>query len=189
MKVSAKLKNLRIAPRKVRLTSDLIKGLNVAEALNQLETHIERSNPSIKKLLQSAVSNGENNFGLDKNNLYVYDVIVNAGPTLKRWMPKAYGRAGIILKRTSRIEIILEEVEEGKNRKSLKQLEQEKRERLEEKRKIQKEAEKKEQEEKETSKKSAIAAKDAESREKKGSLAGGEKRSGIASRIFRRKAM
>ena len=149
MQVKARLKNLRIAPRKVRLTSDLIKGMDVEEALNQLETQIKRVNPQIKKLLQSAVSNGENNFGLDKNNLYIYDISVNAGPTLKRWMPKAYGRAGQILKRTSQIEIILEEKEEGKGRKSQEQMEKEKKERMEAKKKELREAEKKEEDEKE----------------------------------------
>src|SRR3989344_4383330 len=77
MKVSAKLTNLRIAPRKVRLVSNLIKGLDVAPALNQLDIHVKRSNPYFEKLLLSAVSNGENNFGLDKNNLYIFDIIVD----------------------------------------------------------------------------------------------------------------
>ena len=140
MRVSAKLKNLRIAPRKVRLVSNLIKGLDVAPALNQLDIHVKRSNPYFEKLLLSAVSNGENNFGLDKNNLYIFDIIVDAGPTLKRWMPKAYGRAGQILKRTSKIEIILEERVEGKGRKSKEELEKEKKKRIEEKRKIEKAA-------------------------------------------------
>ncbi|OGI31345.1 MAG: 50S ribosomal protein L22, partial [Candidatus Moranbacteria bacterium RIFOXYB12_FULL_35_8] len=118
MKVNAKLKNLRVAPRKSKIVADLIKGLDVLDALDQLEIHIKRTSPHVKKLLLSAIANAENNFGLDKNNLYVCEAKIGAGPTLKRWMPKAFGRAGEILKRTSNIEIILEERVEGKNRKS-----------------------------------------------------------------------
>jgi len=171
MRVSAKLKNLRIAPRKVRLVSNLIKGLDVAPALNQLDIHVKRSNPYFEKLLLSAVSNGENNFGLDKNNLYIFDIIVDAGPTLKRWMPKAYGRAGQILKRTSKIEIILEERVEGKGRKSKEELEKEKKKRIEEKRKIEKAAAKEsddaEKEEKENTKKETQTVKTTENKEVK----------------------
>lgn len=202
MKVSAKLTNLRIAPRKVRLVSNLIKNLNVADAVNQLDIHVKRSNPYFKKLLLSAASNGENDFGLDKNNLYIFDIIVDAGPTLKRWMPKAYGRAGQILKRTSQIEIILEERIEGKGRKSKEELEKEKKKRMEEKRKnekiIAKEAEDNRKEsadnvargaaggEKEAAKKEAQIIK---TKEIKNSLAGGEKKGGLVSKIFRRKSM
>jgi len=189
MRVSAKLKNLRIAPRKVRLVSNLIKGLDVAPALNQLDIHVKRSNPYFEKLLLSAVSNGENNFGLDKNNLYIFDIIVDAGPTLKRWMPKAYGRAGQILKRTSKIEIILEERVEGKGRKSKEELEKEKKKRIEEKRKIEKAAAKEsddaEKEEKENTKKETQTVKTTENKEVKKA----ENRGGITSKIFRRKSM
>jgi len=189
MRVSAKLKNLRIAPRKVRLVSNLIKGLDVAPALNQLDIHVKRSNPYFEKLLLSAVSNGENNFGLDKNNLYIFDIIVDAGSTLKRWMPKAYGRAGQILKRTSKIEIILEERVEGKGRKSKEELEKEKKKRIEEKRKIEKAAAKEsddaEKEEKENTKKETQTVKTTENKEVKKA----ENRGGITSKIFRRKSM
>ncbi|HCP08434.1 MAG TPA: 50S ribosomal protein L22 [Candidatus Moranbacteria bacterium] len=189
MKVSAKLKNLRIAPRKVRLTSDLIRGLDVAEALAQLEIHVKRTNPFMKKLLMSAISNGENNFGLDKNNLYVIDVIVDSGSTLKRWMPKAYGRAGEILKRTSKIELILEERVEGKGRKSKEEMEKEKAKREEERKKAEKaaakEAEEGEKNGKEAAKKETKMVKSAETKESKKA----ENKGGIASKIFRRKSM
>jgi large subunit ribosomal protein L22 len=138
MQVSAKLNNLRIAPRKIRLVTNLIKKMDIEEAVNQLDFTIKKGSAPIKKLLQSAVSNGENNFGIDKNNMYVLDVIVGAGPTLKRWMPKAFGRAGQILKRTSRVEIILEEKVEGKGRKTKEQMEKEKQSRAEEKKKADK---------------------------------------------------
>ncbi len=146
MKVSAHIHNIRISPRKVRLVANLIKGMDAHEALHQLEQQVKRGNVSMKKLLLSAISNGENNFGVDKNNLYVHTVLVGAGPTLKRWMPKAHGRAGQIRKRTSTVQLILEEKIEGKNRKSKEQLEQERQKKLEEKRKAQKEEEKKNKE-------------------------------------------
>ncbi len=184
-KVTAKLDNLRISPRKIRLTAEFIKGLDADKAMRQLAANVKRGNPKIQKLLASAVSNGENNFGLDKDNLYVYNILVEAGPTLKRWMPKAYGRAGQILKRTSRIKLTLEERVEGKGRKSKEQLEKEKKERLEAKRKTEKEAAKREQEEKGEVKKEAPSVKSAENREVKKV----EKKCGITSRIFRRKSM
>ena len=140
MKVSAKLNNLRISPRKVGLVAKLIRGLDVEDALNQLEAQIKKSNPYIKKLLNSAISNAENNFGIDRDNMYVSDVIVGAGPMLKRWMPKAYGRAGMVRKRSSKITLIVDERIEGKGRKSREQLEKEKKERMEKKRKLEKEA-------------------------------------------------
>jgi len=93
MKVSAKLKNLRIAPRKVGLVAKLIRGLDVEDALNQLEVHIKKSSPYMKKLLKSAISNAENNFGIDKDNMYIADVVVGAGPMLKRFQPRAMGRS------------------------------------------------------------------------------------------------
>lgn len=179
MKVNAKLNNLRIAPRKSKLVADLIKGLDVLEALDQLEVHIKRTSPHMKKLLLSAIANSENNFGLDKNNLYVYDARVGAGPTMKRWMPKAFGRAGEILKRTSKIEIILEERVEGKNRKTKEEMEAEMKKR-------EKERKKEEKEQKETQEKSS---KDSD---KKGSEERTKKETpnkGWAKKIFQRKSM
>jgi large subunit ribosomal protein L22 len=186
MKVSAKLKNLRIAPRKVRLTSGLIKGMDAMEALDQLETLIKKSNPYMKKLLESAISNGENNFGLDKKNLFVFDVVVNAGSALKRWMPKAYGRAGQILKRTSKVEIILEERIEGKGRKSKEEMEKEKQTRIEEKKKAEKAASKDLEEKEKKEEKTDTKNKTAESKELSKKV---EKKGGITSKIFRRKSM
>ncbi len=186
MQVSAKLKNLRIAPRKVRLVANLIKGLDVKVAMDQIDANVKRSNDPVKKLLASAISNGENNFGIDRDNMYVRDVIVGAGPTLKRWMPKAYGRAGALLKRTSQVEIILEERVEGKGRKSKEQLEKEKKEKMEARKKAEKEATK-EEEKTEKSEKAATKAKEAKPMEEKGKKV--EKKGGLTSRIFRRKSM
>jgi len=126
MQVTARLNNIRISPRKARLVTTLVKGLDVQVALNQLDTTVKRASDPVYKLLESAIANGENNFGLDRTNLYIYDAKVEAGPVLKRWMPKAYGRAGKILKRTSKIILVLEEREEGKGRKSKEEMEREK---------------------------------------------------------------
>jgi len=188
MKVTANLKSIRIAPRKVRLTAKLIRGLDVADALDQLEVQVKRSNPFMFKLLKSAISNGENNFGLDKNNLYIFDVIVDGGSTLKRWMPKAYGRAGQILKRTSQIEIILEERVEGKGRKSKEELEKLKQARVDAQKKAEKEAkaeaDKKDEDEKKEEKTQVKSEKKEIEKGKKV-----EKKGGITSKIFRRKSM
>lgn len=190
MKVSAKLNNLRIAPRKIRLVTNFIKKMDIEDALDQLDNAIKKGSLPIKKLLLSAISNGENNLGIDRNNMYVLDVVVGAGPTLKRWMPKAYGRAGQILKRTSKIELILEEKVEGKGRKTKEQLEKERKQRLEEKKKAEKERakEKEEAEKTEQADKSgaALTGRKEKIAEKEKKV---EKKGGITSRIFRRKSM
>lgn len=129
MKVNAKLKNLRISPQKVRLVADLVKGLDVNEAIVQLDQLVKKSSHPMKKLISGAVSNAENNFGMDKNNLYIQEIQVGEGPILKRWMPRAYGRATSILKRTSNVYLVIEEKIEGKNRKSKDELEKERKER------------------------------------------------------------
>jgi len=139
MKVIAKLNNLRISPRKTRLASSLIKGCDTNEALFQLKNTVKRSNPCLEKLLNSAVANAENNFGLDKDNLYIYNIQIGEGPTLKRWMPRAHGRATTILKRTSNIKLVLEERVEGKGRKSKEQMEKEKIQRAKKEKKLKKE--------------------------------------------------
>jgi large subunit ribosomal protein L22 len=183
MKVKAKLKSLRIAPRKSKLVADLIRGLDVKEALKQLGLNVKKTSQPVKKLLLDAIANGENNWGIDKNNMYVYDVKVGAGPMLKRWMPKAFGRAGKILKRTSRLEIILEERIENKGRKTKEEMEAEKKKRLKEKEEEMKKAEEKNEDDKENKKKSQ--GKNFEKKEKTKET---EKKS-WGSRIFRRKSM
>jgi len=110
MKVKAHIKYLRISPRKVRLAADVIRGLNVSDAGMQLKVLIKRSSGPLEKLLNSAIANAENNFGLSRTNLFVSEIFVNEGPTLKRWMPRAMGRAAQILKRTSHVTIVLSEI-------------------------------------------------------------------------------
>lgn len=113
MAVKAKLKYLRIAPRKVRLVADMIRGKKVNDALDILSFVVKRAAKPLKKLLQSAIANAENNFKLDKDNLFISKILVNEGPKLKRFMPRAMGRAFMIQKKTSHIEIELDEIKKN----------------------------------------------------------------------------
>ncbi|OGN12820.1 MAG: 50S ribosomal protein L22 [Candidatus Yanofskybacteria bacterium RIFCSPHIGHO2_02_FULL_43_15c] len=109
MQVTAQLNYLRIAPRKVRLVGMALKGMPVEKAQAELSFRIKRSAVPLAKLLKSAISNAENNFGLVKENLFIKNVIVNEGVKIKRYMPRAMGQAGMIQKKSSHIKIILEE--------------------------------------------------------------------------------
>lgn len=120
MEVTAKLNNLRKAPRKLRLVANLIKGMTVVQAENELKFSVKDSSRPILKLLQSAVANADNNFHLDKDNLYISKITVDNGQNLKRWRPRAFGRAAEILRRASHINLILAEIVEGKNKKTAK---------------------------------------------------------------------
>jgi len=139
MKVTARLNNLRISPRKVRLLRKSIEGIDVDEALINLKNIIKRSSFPLEKLLRSAIANAENNFGLDKDNLYIFEIQVGEGTKMKRWLPRAYGRATPLIKRNSNVVLMLEERIEGKNRKSKEQLEKEKKEREENRKKMEQE--------------------------------------------------
>ncbi len=107
--VVAKLRHLRIAPRKVRLVADLIRKKPVNEALVILDFTRKKAALPLKKLLNSAIANAKNNFQLDPSNLYISKITVDEGPKYKRWMPRARGRADLILKRTSHITLVLSE--------------------------------------------------------------------------------
>lgn len=117
MKVNAKLKNLRIAPRKVRLVVDMIRGKSLADARDQLKFTVKKSAKPVLKLLNSAAANAENNFQLNSLNFYISKITVDEGPKFKRWKPRAMGRAGEIHKKTSHITLVLDEVENGEKRK------------------------------------------------------------------------
>lgn len=101
---------VRISSRKVKIVIDMIRGKKVDEALNILEFTPKAAALPVKKLLQSAIANAENNLDLDPSNLYVVEVYANQGPTLKRYRPRAHGRATPILKRTSHIGIVLDQI-------------------------------------------------------------------------------
>ena len=96
---------LRTSPRKVRLVIDQIRGASVTRAIAILDHTPKRSAKAIKKLLQSAIANAVNNNGLDADSLVVSQIFATDGPTIKRFRPRAQGRAFPILKRTCHITI------------------------------------------------------------------------------------
>ena len=116
MKVQAKLKNLRISARKTRLVTRGLVGIDAREAAIQLSKQVKKSSGPIAMLLKSAVANAVNNFGLAEENLYVADIQVGEAATLKRWLPRAFGRATPLLRRGCHVTIILDEKVEGKGR-------------------------------------------------------------------------
>lgn len=122
MQVKAKLRYLHIAPRKVRLVIDCVRGLDVNVALQRLHFIEKAAAKPVAKLLISAIANAEHNFDLDKANLYIKEIRADEGPKFKRWQPRAFGRAYPILKRTTHIFIVLAEKVPGKKKKSKRQV-------------------------------------------------------------------
>lgn len=102
-------RTVRIAPRKVRLVVDLIRGKQIGEAVAILRHTPKAASPVVEKVLKSAVANAEHNYELDINNLVVSEIFVDEGPTLKRFRPRAQGRASAINKRTSHITVVVSE--------------------------------------------------------------------------------
>ncbi|EDL62472.1 50S ribosomal protein L22 [Bacillus salacetis] len=113
MQAKAVAKTVRIAPRKVRLVVDLIRGKQVGEAVAILNLTPKAASPVVEKVLKSAIANAEHNYDMDVNNLVISDAFVNEGPTMKRFRPRAMGRASQINKRTSHITIVVSEKKEG----------------------------------------------------------------------------
>ena len=109
MLATARLRHLRMAPRKVRLVADLIRGKGVEEALNILQFTEKRSSEPLAKLLKSAVANADEKGNVNVDKLFVSKITVDGGPTIKRFRPRAMGRATPILKRTSHIFVGLEQ--------------------------------------------------------------------------------
>ncbi|MDO3412962.1 50S ribosomal protein L22 [Saccharibacillus sp. CPCC 101409] len=109
MEAKAYLKYSRIAPRKAQLVADLIRGKQVGEAIAILRHTPKAASPILEKLLNSAIANAEHNHSMDVNKLVITQVYVNQGPTLKRFRPRAMGRASRINKRTSHITLAVSE--------------------------------------------------------------------------------
>lgn len=109
MEASAMAKYVRISPRKIRLVMNQIRGRKVEEALNMLTFAPQKGSNILLKLLNSAVANAQQNSDLDVDNLYIQKIYADEGPVLKRFRPRAHGRATRILKRTSHLTIILNE--------------------------------------------------------------------------------
>ena len=111
MEARAILRNVRIAPRKVKDVCDLIRGKSAAEANAIMMNTPKAASEILVKLLKSAVANAENNHNMDPEKLYVAEVSVSPGPIMKRIRPMSHGRAFRILKRTSHITLVLKEKE------------------------------------------------------------------------------
>ena len=111
MEAKAHLRYARISPRKVQIVCDLIRGKSVAQANAILMGTPKAASEPLAKLLKSACANAENNFNMDRNNLYVSECYVCPGPMLKRIRPRAQGRAYRILKRTSHVTLVVKEKE------------------------------------------------------------------------------
>jgi large subunit ribosomal protein L22 len=109
METRALARFVRISPRKVRLVMDEVRGKNVQEALHMLSFTPQKGARILKKLILSAVANAEQNSGGDVDSLYIKRIHADEGPTLKRWRPRALGRATRIRKRTSHLTVVLDE--------------------------------------------------------------------------------
>lgn len=110
MEVKASLKHLRMSPRKVRLVIDLIRKMPVESALEQLRFVNKQATVPLTKLLKSAIANAVNTYSLEKSNLYIKEIRSDEGVMLKRWMPRAHGRATSIRKRGCHVSVVLAEI-------------------------------------------------------------------------------
>ncbi|QKY70947.1 50S ribosomal protein L22 [Lentibacillus sp. CBA3610] len=113
MQAKAVAKSVRIAPRKVRLVVDLIRGKEVGEAIAILRHTQRGASPVVEKVINSAIANAEHNYEMEPDNLVISEAFVDEGVTLKRFRPRAQGRASQINKRTSHVTVVVSEKEEG----------------------------------------------------------------------------
>ena len=109
MEARAVATHIRIAPRKVRIVVDLIRGKQVGEAFAILKHVPKVASEVIEKVLRSAVANAEHNYDMNADNLYVAQAFVDQGPTLKRIHPRSRGQAFKILKRSSHLTLVVKE--------------------------------------------------------------------------------
>lgn len=105
--VSAKLRYIRTSPRRMRLLADLVRGKRVEKALISLAVLNKKHAKSLSKLIESAVANAKHNHSFKAEDLVVKTIFVDGGPMLKRWMPKAHGRATPVRERTAHVSLVL----------------------------------------------------------------------------------
>ncbi|MBI4239689.1 50S ribosomal protein L22 [Candidatus Uhrbacteria bacterium] len=115
MQITAKAKNIRMSARKVRLVVDVIRGRDVQTALDQLQQIVRAAALPVRKVLLSALANAQHNFQAEESNLIVQKAYVDQGAQLKRWRPRAFGRAAPIKKHSCHITVVLGEKEEKKS--------------------------------------------------------------------------
>jgi large subunit ribosomal protein L22 len=102
---------LRVSPFKARQVADLVRGKDVKEAIGILRYSNKKSGPLVTKVLKSAIANAEHNYDMDSDSLYVSEIRIDEGPTLKRMKQRAYGRADVMRHRTSHITVVVRERE------------------------------------------------------------------------------
>ena len=107
MEARAILRNARVAPRKTRLVSDLVRGMSVSRALEVLTFVDKKPAGVLAKLISSAAANAREVHGADVDDLKVKVILVDQGPYLKRYLPRAHGRATKLLKKTSHITVVV----------------------------------------------------------------------------------
>ena len=108
METRAAARFIRISPRKIRLVMDQVRGKKAGEAIKVLSFAPQKGAHILKKLIHSAVANAEQNSSVDVDELYIKRIYADEGPILKRWRPRAQGRANRIRKRTSHLTVILD---------------------------------------------------------------------------------
>lgn len=113
MEAKAVGRTLKLSTRKARLVADLVRDRRVVDALNILQFTNKKAASIIKKVVESAIANATNNFGMDADNLYVSQIFVDEGPMMKRVSPRAMGRADIVKKQTSHVTVVVSEKKEG----------------------------------------------------------------------------
>lgn len=172
----AKLKYLRIAPRKVRLVTDLLRGEKVERAQVILDFTRKKAAFPILKLLKQAIANTRNKLEVDEKNLYISEILVDEGPKLKRYLPRARGRADVIHKKTSHITIVLDEIEKKAKKK------------IKKKAVVKKKKLKVEKVEKEEEREEEIIKKETKIIEKKKGIEKLKAKTGRGMKFFRRKA-
>jgi large subunit ribosomal protein L22 len=109
MSVKARIKWLRISPRKVRIVANEMRGKDVQKAIDFLTFCKKGAARPLLKLVKSAVASADQKGGIDLDNLFIKEIMVDQGPTMKRWMPRSRGMATSVLKRSSKVSLMLEE--------------------------------------------------------------------------------
>lgn len=109
METIAKARFVHISPQKIRLVMDEVRGIKVDEAVQRLGYAPQKGARMLRKLVQSAIANAEQNAGADVDKLYIKRIYADEGPLMKRWRPRALGRATRIRKRTSHLTVVLDE--------------------------------------------------------------------------------
>jgi large subunit ribosomal protein L22 len=109
METKAVAKYIRISPQKARLVADTVRGMNVDEAITALRFMPKKGARILRKVIESAVANADQMETIDVDTLYIKSIEINGGPSLKRFRPRAMGRATRIIKRTSHITVVVDE--------------------------------------------------------------------------------